>query len=382
MAVFLAVALPLLLLEVALRWFGPILPGNYDTGAYLVRNLELGHFHVPGFDGWIKSREFTTHVKISQLGLRDRRERYEKPVGTKRVVLIGDSFVEAVQVNAQDAVAEQIEAGLSAAGAAAEVINAGVAAYGTGQEMLLLEREGVRYGPDVVVVLFFVGNDVANNNYRLELEDSNLKLALKPYWTLERDGSLRMIPGPPPMPPGGVAQRVRDCCVLYNVFETGVMNKLGREYPRERLEAIGGLRFPVVGLYDTAPDDEWRRAWQISEALLRRIKAIAEAAGARLVVAGAPEWRALDDEVWRREMRSSARLTSGRLTPSAPTDVLGDIVGRLGVPYVDLLPPLRQAYAAGERDLYYEFDKHWTAAGHRVAATEIQRVLAPLLQAR
>jgi hypothetical protein len=83
---------------------------------------------------------------------------------------------------------------LNQGGRPAEVINAGVAAYGTGQELLLLDKEGAKYEPDLVLLLFFVGNDVANNNYKLELWDGNLKLALKPYFNLEKDGSLRLIP--------------------------------------------------------------------------------------------------------------------------------------------------------------------------------------------
>lgn len=378
-AVLIGILVPLLLLEAALRVFGPFLPGNYDTGAYLVRHAELGHFHVPGFDGWIKAPEFTTRVAISPLGLRDKRTSYAKPAGTYRVLFLGDSFVEAVQVDMQDGVAERLEVALNQDGRPTEVVNAGVAAYGTGQELLLLDKEGVKYQPDLILLLFFVGNDVANNNYKLELWDGNLKLALKPYFTLEKDGSLRLIPGPPPNPPGDVTQRLRDCCVLYNVVETGVMNKLNQDYPRERLEAIGGLRTPLAGLYDKQPEGEWLRAWQTSEALLARIRDRAAEIGAPLVIAGAPEWRALDAAAWREEIEKnnprSTRLTSGRLEPAAPTDQLAAVAARLGVQYVDLLQPLQQEYERGNRGLYFDFDKHWTAAGHAVAARALDDAL-------
>src|SRR4051812_32431270 len=312
-AVLLGILVPLLLLEGSLRALGPWMPGNYDTGAYLTRNAELGHFHVASFDGWIKAKEFTTHVTISPLGLRDRRTSYAKPPGTLRVLFLGDSFVEAVQVDQWQGVAERLEAELNQGSSRPiEVINGGVAAYGTGQEMLLLDQEVYKYQPDVVLLLFFVGNDVTNNNYRLELWDNNLKLALKPYWDLDRQGNLRMIPGPPPNPPTGFVQTMRDCCLLYNVVETGVFNKLNQDYPRERLEAIGGLRTPLRGLYDTEPEDEWLRAWRISEALLARVRDDSSALGAPLIVAGAPEWRTLDEPAWRQEV-ASARLDSGRL---------------------------------------------------------------------
>jgi hypothetical protein len=375
--------LPLLLLEAALRMFGPILPGNYDTGAYLVRNEALGHFHVPNFDGWIKAPEFTTHVTINPQGLRDRRQSFDKPAGTFRVLFLGDSFVEAVQVQQAQGVAEQLEKALNqGASRPVEVINAGVAAYGTGQELLLLDQIGAQYHPDLVVLLFFVGNDVTNNNYRLELwgdkDSEKLANALKPYWDLNKDGTLRMIPGPPPAPRTGFAYTMRDTSVLYNVIETGVFNKLNQNYPREQLEAVGGLRTPLTGLYDTQPDGDWEQAWQISEALLAQIRDHAAAMGAPLVVAGGPEWRALEPDAWLDEISrgnpNSNRLKSGRLNIEAPTDQLGTILDHINVPYINLLPPFEAAFTQTQH-LYSPIDKHSTAAGHAVAAAAIDRAL-------
>ena len=375
----LGLLLPLLAVEVALRVAGPILPGNYDTGAYLVRDERLGHFHVPGFDGWIKAPEFTTRVTINPQGLRDRRREYAKPAGTYRILLLGDSFVEAVQVEQPEGIAEQLEGVLNWESARpVDVINAGVAAYGTGQEYLLLDQIGERYQPDLVVLLFFVGNDLTNNNYRLELWESDLRLALKPYFDVTADGALRLIHGPPPAPREGLRYFMRDHSLLFNVVETGVYNKLGQNYPREQLEAIGGLRTPLTGLYDTQPDDEWLRAWRISEALLARIRDRSAELGAKLVVVGAPEWRTLEPQAWRDEIQRgnprSNRLASGRLRIDAPTTRLGEVADRLGIPYVNLLPPFEAASAASP-PRYYEFDKHWTATGHAVAARAVEQAL-------
>jgi hypothetical protein len=378
-AVLVGLLLPLVVLEGMLRLFGPILPGNYDTGAYLIRHATLGHFHVPNFEGWIKAPEFTTRVEINPRGLRDRRQTYEKPPGTFRIVLLGDSFVEAVQVKRSEGVAERLEWVLNQdASRPVEVVNAGVAAYGTTQELLLLDQMGAELDPDLVLVLFFVGNDVTNNNYRLELWDGDLALALKPYLDLRDDGSLRLIPGPPPAAQAGPAALLRSCCALYNVIETGVYNKLDQNYPRETLEAIGGLRTPLTGLYDTQPEGEWERAWRASEALLARLRDRSAQLGAPLVVVAAPDWRALHPAAWRDELQRgnprSNRLDSGRLRIEAPTDRVGVITSRLGVSFVDLLPPLRAAMAEGA-SLYFDFDKHWTAAGHAVAARAIHQGL-------
>jgi len=170
---------------------------------------------------------------------------------------------------------------------------------------------------------------------------------------------------------------MRNCRLLYNVVETGVFNKLDQDYPRERLEAIGGLRTPLRGLYDTEPEDEWLRAWKISEALLAQVRDRSAQLGAPLIIAGGPEWRTLDEDDWRREV-ASARLDSGRLQISAPTDQLGQIASRLGVPYIDLLPPFQAATAAGGGPYFFDFDKHWTPDGHAVAARAIADALRRL----
>jgi len=144
------------------------------------------------------------------------------------------------------------------------------------------------------------------------------------------------------------------------------------------LEAIGGLRTPLSGLYDAEPGKDWDRAWRISEALLARLRDRSVRLGAPLVVIAAPEWRALDPAAWRADLQRinprSTRLDSGRLQIATPTNRVGTIAQRLGVSFIDLLPAFQRAVVEGQ-PLYYDFDKHWTAAGHAVAADAIQRGL-------
>ncbi|MCC6420112.1 MAG: hypothetical protein IT429_17900, partial [Gemmataceae bacterium] len=132
--VLVTVLLVLGTLEASLRLFGPILPGNYTSGPYLERHPIYGFFHVPGYEGWQHSSEYFARVRFNQLGLRDPRDSYAKPDGTFRILLLGDSFMEAVQVEQHETTAAVLEARLRAArpGLNVEVINTGVAGWGTG----------------------------------------------------------------------------------------------------------------------------------------------------------------------------------------------------------------------------------------------------------
>ena len=246
-AILIGLLLPLVVLEVALRMFGPFLPGNYDTGSIVRRHPILGHFHTPSFRTWVKAPEYTVQVDFNPMGLRDPRQSYAKPPGTFRILALGDSFVEAAQVQANETVTARLEAMLgTTTSRPVEVINGGVLGYGTTQEYLLLDLEGPKYQPDLVLLFFCYCNDVANNNYRLDLINGDLNRALKPYFDLEDDSDeLRLIPPPPPSPRTSVRERLRDISLLYNVIETGVVYKFELQNPQEPFNGIGGLEDPL-----------------------------------------------------------------------------------------------------------------------------------------
>jgi hypothetical protein len=258
-----------------------------------------------------------------------------------------------------------------------EVINGGVFGYGTAQEHLLLDLEGVRFQPDLVVLFFCHCNDIPNNNYRLELIDGELSRALKPYFDLEDDdGELRLIPPPPPSARTSIRERLRDSSLLYNVIETGVVYKLELQNPREAFNGVDGLVEPTRGKYDAKPTGEWERSWRITERVLEKSKARAAEIGAPLVIAGIPEWRMLERAYWQRD--ANKRLVeSGRGGPDAPVKLLDGIARRIGVPHLDLLPVFQPPV---DRDglfhYYIEGDYHWTADGHIVAADAVARFLA------
>src|SRR5437899_11369763 len=68
-----------------------------------------------------------------------------------RILVLGDSFTEGVQVDEEDLFTARLEK----MNPPLEVINAGVGGYGTVQEYLYLLSEGLRFNPDFVLLIFF-----------------------------------------------------------------------------------------------------------------------------------------------------------------------------------------------------------------------------------
>ncbi len=121
----------------------------------------IGKRMKPGFLG----HEFGQEVRINAKGLRNREVPYEKPVGTFRILALGDSWTFGFRVGEEASYPRQLEgllrerARTRGVSAHYEVINAGVIGYSTEQEAHYLRNEGYRFEPDLIVVAFYPVND-------------------------------------------------------------------------------------------------------------------------------------------------------------------------------------------------------------------------------
>jgi lysophospholipase L1-like esterase len=95
-------------------------------------------------------------------GQRDIERSLEKPPGVRRILLLGDSVVESLEVEKlDDMMNRQLE--MLYPDGKTEVLNFGVNGYCTLAEVELLRTKGLKFKPDLVV-LVFVENDFSNFN--------------------------------------------------------------------------------------------------------------------------------------------------------------------------------------------------------------------------
>ncbi|MBI4665234.1 MAG: SGNH/GDSL hydrolase family protein [Nitrospinae bacterium] len=105
----------------------------------------------------------TLGFDTNRFGMRDY-DRYtkKKPGGVFRVLCIGDSFTFSL-TSLENSYPKILERALAGGSNKIEVINAGVAGYGPDEEYLYLKRYGLEFEPDLVIVGFFVGNDITDS---------------------------------------------------------------------------------------------------------------------------------------------------------------------------------------------------------------------------
>lgn len=334
LALLLGVGLSAALVEGGVAWLAPQ-PGLPEVG------LLRGMLTEPG-DHRVATGEYRVTVHVNREGFVDREW---GPKRGPRVVLLGDSFVQAAQVEPGEGVGRRLEEALGV-----EVLSMGVPGAGTGTELGVLERWGLAQDPDVVLLGFLVANDVLNNSARLDTRTD------KPFYRLAGGRLVRTDPTAAAAPLPWLWERSQAFRLLARAWTARVV-------AAEKVAAGDGVPLDFH-VYRPTHDPRWDEAWAITDALLRALAARVEASGARFgVLLFADQLQATAGGLARARADWPAMADWDPLVAHGRARALAESVA----PTCDLLPALQAADRAGER-LFYARDGHWTAQGHRRAA--------------
>lgn len=329
-----------------------------------------------------QNTEFSVNVVYNSKGWRDVEHKYDKRPGVFRIVVLGDSFIEAYSVELKDSFAHQLERMIKTSGRSnVEVINLGVGGYGTLQEYLAFAEEGIRYEPDLVLLGFYVENDVRNNSYDLESKAaSGLKVRSRPFlepgtfdqWEItlvDYEGALQTFEQHRAEQESPLWWEKTG---LYLLYVEG-MQRRGKVVSRGRtIEYFLGLD---LGVYLCQESPGYTAAWELTERTLVRLRDDVRAAGAELVVFTVPAYHEVDQDYMRAILNSLDNPSDYCLEEAPGYDRLAGILEQYGIPYVDLLPAFRQSNRFGQRPLFRSADRHWDAEGHTLAVREVYNAL-------
>jgi lysophospholipase L1-like esterase len=358
-----ATSLGLLLAEAAVRCLTPIGP------ALLVTDAGVGKRFLPGFRGSVFADEAgrVVPVRINAAGFPGPEWPRERSPGSRRIAVLGDSMTAAIAVEEHLRFTSRLERGLAASAeeGRVEVMNLGVSSASTGSELVTWRRLAREYAPDVVILAFFAGNDLADNSARLTR-------APRAYFDLDEAG--RLLPGPEAPPTPAIVRWLDRHSRLY------VWQKLATRRLRLGARSAADAIEPGQLIFATDGGTEVEHAWRVTAALVRALRQEVEATGARFVLVLVPCAEQVDDHLWS-QLRRRGEEAGLRLTREEPSRRLGQMAAREGVAFLDLAPALSAAArrdadgAASAAELYLHGRFHFSAEGHRVAAEALQRFL-------
>jgi lysophospholipase L1-like esterase len=228
-------------------------------------NLNLA---TPEADGSILSYRTNPDGLAPATAVRD------KPAGTLRVMMFGDSTVVGRAVAQDQTVNAQLERALGSVGVRAEVINAGVEGYSTDQELLRIEELLPLYRPDIVT-LTVCENDFGGNAL-------NKVFGLnKPVFILENGSLTEKVPPPNDAIMDAAHSGSRKWLrysALYRALAPRLSILRAKFSPWEEQSLLG-----IVPEFYYREEELGRIDWKLFSAMIQRMRQSCAAHGARFL---------------------------------------------------------------------------------------------------
>jgi hypothetical protein len=325
----------------------------------------------------------------NSLGMRDRERSMRKDNGTFRILFLGDSMVQGYGVSQEQTMAALLEASLNkpTREKPIEVLNGGIFGYSPLLEYLFLKEIMPLVEPDIVIVGFFLGNDVGDDyfytqqarlddrgavsfeeanwpwNYKDELLKNDVKNAkidsnaqamypaiVDPYVSITKKYAQTWI------------LRSRFVRLFLRVSERKRTYDQYRDYRRRESQLFLDRREDIrvnLGSINYSVTDRRRRMeyWERSKSYLKDMHRLCQEQQVPMILSVIPVLEADTGQFNEFE---------------EPNEILRELGKELSIPVVFLITEFRKWSA---KQLFFELDGHWNALGNRVAAGAMDREL-------
>ena len=340
-----------------------------------------GTTYVPGAY-YRHTKEGFSEGYINSHGFRDYERFYKKPENSVRILILGDSYVEALQVALENAFPALLEKKLNGNSTATkfEVLNLGQSGFGTADAYMRYLNFGVKYSPDLVLLAFLTGNDLQDNSKFLNRENLRFYFVFDDQQRLVLDRSL-------------MDQYERNLNLPRRVFQYLKRNSylaslISQRFYLLRLQirnrdfgrSVAGKQqsgskpkideFSPLNIYLSNQSNHWRQAFDVSTDLLCKFRDSVEASGSQFLLVTLSNAEQVHPEL-QRQLRNEYDT---EFDFDQPDSLLEEFAKRKHISHLNLMPFFREYHLRTGNYLHgFGGSKggHWNENGHRLAAEKI-----------
>lgn len=300
------------------------------------------------------------------------------PTNTKRIAFLGDSFVEAVQVdydkNFVNRLAKKMVDEPFASSTRYETMNFGVQNQGPVEELLDYRAFAQKYHPDVVVLGFFLGNDFSDSRPFMN-RSQELLMPSSTFFALTDNEIKRQFDSPDSTT--GIKQKILNLEVVKLALQicknNGFLFKIlvkTHIFKNPFKDQDGAVHRPFneIWLYADESSAPHRQVINFTGSVIKELGNEVAANGGHLVVVVIPTMWQVDKEYAKR-----LDVFDFPLDLSAPSRLLKQAIGT-ETPTLDLTDTITKAVENKEQIFFFNRG-HFTDRGHEVAADELYSFL-------
>ena len=360
--------------EVLLRF----IPGPWTNGFFYVHDSLVGTWHLSNFTADKVEADYDIRgIHFNEFGMRDKERKLIKEEGVTRIAVLGDSFVEGVQVSNEDVLTKKMEDYL---GEKVEVLNFGVAGFGTLQAYLTYKERVQKFKPDIVVLGFLSANDIRNNSLELESLYEGGKHPDKPFLERTKEG-WEILPVPQKSSAqNGAVLYLKKHFVLYRFlwFAKGRMVGMFRTAPVVEDRGSENINAYLERLFMFPEEEVFEKAWGATDYLIEELKKEVEKDGARFILVSFPTGIHMEEDPKKTLEEEYGASLPEEYDVDYPEIHLSNFSREKGILYLDMTPVFRayrDEYKLSSPYFSYDHDGHWAPIGHDLAAKTIAEYL-------
>ncbi len=344
---FISLLFILIISEILLRVFFPVTDTLY-TGDEII-----GFKHIPNWSGINVVPESITKVKFNSEGFRDDEHIIANPDKKYRIVFLGDSYVDALQVDFEKTFHQIVEKRLEEKYPGKfEVFNFGMPSFSTGQELLTYESYAKKYNPDLIYLFFFMNDPYDNcciDSTKPCFYKDNSGIKQRPFQA-KNHSKLSFF----------IAKYFKIPIFLRTVYYQ-VRKKLDRSNEKK----IGIIDYEKVFLKEY--DNQTKDCWDITHYLFKRFEQETNSSNVKFKVFIIPHPASIYDVDKQKLLKEDTSYNESFLDFDKPQKEIKKILESERIQYVDLTKALKNP----DNRTYLEFDYHFNNLGHEVVADVI-----------
>ncbi|MEM3373736.1 MAG: hypothetical protein QXE31_00800 [Candidatus Woesearchaeota archaeon] len=322
--------------------------------------------------GFVRSRNSTVRLRtpeydriyyINSEGFVDKEWQINKKPGEYRIVILGDSFPEAVDVKIEDRFSSLLEKKLNKEKfeniKEINVMNFAVGGYSTCNSYLVLKNKSLKYSPDLVILFIYNGND---------FEDNMANDSMHVRCILDNNGNL-ISTWVPNKETFSQSEKLGLIDILFSNTNIGslFMNNFRYSPLSYKISKMLGLNpeYAKIKIIDMKREKENKILIEHTAKMIKGMNSILKKNNIKFLVVMIPDRVQVDDRLWNNVIKKY-NYNPDEYIRDFPERYLSELLKKEDIDTIALFDIFKNE--SNKKLIYFPIDRHLNEEGHKIVS--------------